>query len=305
MKVAFIVFVRDKERHIASCVRSILAQTYSPMQLVFSDQGSEDNTLGVIKEIVKTYNGPNEVLVLECPDTEPKGMAGLMAHVNWLHSRLDADYWITIAGDDIAYKNRAKRTVEVIGELERKPLFFGTAQEFMDPDLTFHGVTAHPSETKWIDPIECIKDRVGGSCSGSWNPELLESFGPLPSMALIDVYLPFCAALMDKFFFLHEVHHCYIWRLDPNNTGLQGLQKQSKDETERAQFNELIQYQLAANLSLMTRVTQELDAEGVKIKNVEKILEFLYHQCMAQLGGWLETRTYLTENRIVPKMLAA
>ena len=55
----------------------------------------------------------------------------------------------------------------------------------------------------------------------------------------------------------------------------------------------------------MTKVTQELDAEGVKIKNVEKILDFLYHQLLAQLGGWLETRTHLTENRITPKALAA
>lgn len=305
MKVSFIVFVRDKERHIASCVKSILAQTYHPMQLVFSDQGSKDNTLDVIKEVVQTYNGPNNVLILECPDTERRGMSGLMAHVNWLHSRLESDYWITIAGDDIAYPNRALRTVEVIKELGRKPLFFGTAQHFMNPDLTINGVTAHPTESKWVDPIECIRDLVGGSCSGSWNPELLETFGPLPSMALIDVYLPFCAALMDSFFFLAELHHCYIWRLDPNNTGLGGLQKQAKDEDEKARLNEVMQYQLAANLSLMTKVTQELDAEGVKIKNVEKILEFLYHQLLAQLGGWLETRTHLTENRIDPKALAA
>ena len=108
MKYAFVVFVRNKAPWIAECVRSVLAQSYTPLELVFSDQGSEDDTLAIIKKTVNGYNGPNKVRVLQCPDTEPRGMRGLMAHINWLYETLDADFWITLSGDDVSYPNRAK-----------------------------------------------------------------------------------------------------------------------------------------------------------------------------------------------------
>ena len=75
---AFVMFVRDKAPWVAQCVRSVLAQTYSPMTLVFSDQGSSDGTKEAIEKEVRSYNGPNEIVLLSCPETTNKGMPGLI-----------------------------------------------------------------------------------------------------------------------------------------------------------------------------------------------------------------------------------
>ena len=305
MKLAYVVFARNKEEHVPACVNSILAQTHSPMDIYFSDQGSEDNTLAAIKKTVNGYNGPNKVRVLECPDTESRGQAGLMAHINWLHNNIDADFWITSAADDIDYPDRAKRTVETLETLDRKPLFFGVGQDFANPDLTSNSHNAKPDHSKWVEPIETLRDLIGGSVPGAWDPQLMNDFGPLPPQALSDVYLPFCAALMDRFYYLHEIHHAYVWRDDPNNTGLGGLMAQTDEGSdERLQLQEMVQYELAANMCVMTSVAQAI-AESHPSPGMEDTLQYLYSGCLAQLGGWCAKRAELTAKRVPPQAVPA
>jgi len=74
-------------------------------------------------------------------------MPGLIAHINWLHSQLDHDLWIQISADDIAGPDRVKRTIETIRELDRQPLFFGTAQNFASEQEIREGTVCR--ETGW------------------------------------------------------------------------------------------------------------------------------------------------------------
>jgi hypothetical protein len=75
--------------------------------------------------------------------------------------------------------------------------------------------------------------QFGGSSTNSWDPQLLESVHPLSPFALVDIFLPFCAAMVNSFYFLKELHHTYIDRPDPNNTGLEGRMRLAANEAER------------------------------------------------------------------------
>ena len=305
MKLAYVVFARDKEPWVAECVNSILAQSYSPMEIVFSDQGSKDNTLAIIKETVNGYNGPNKIRILECPETEPRGMAGLLAHINWLHNMLEADFWITCSADDFDYPGRAQRTMETIHGLGTIPMYLGTAQHFLRPDLSVIGVTPNPQESKWVEPMESLKDKVGGSCSGAWSPLLLQEFGPLPMGSLTDVYMPFCAALRGGFYFIAELLHAYVERDDPNNTGLGGRNRMAKTEEDRRQIEELVQYEFCANLNQITSVTGEVIRQFPDRKDLDEVLQFLYSNELTQMRGWVEARGRLTKGRIAPALYPA
>ena len=164
MRPAYVVFARDKEKWVGECVKAILAQTYSPMDIFFSDQGSTDNTLAVIKDVVNGYNGPNSVYVLECPDTEPKGMAGLIAHFNWLHKTIDNEFFITCAADDIDMPERAQVTMDAIEKLDKMPLYVGVGQHFADHDLMSHSVNAWPKRSCWVT---AAGERMPRSCKPS------------------------------------------------------------------------------------------------------------------------------------------
>jgi len=304
MRPAFVVFVRNKASYVAECVRTVLAQDYSPMTLVFSDQMSEDGTFDIIKAETAKYNGPNEILLLQCPKTEHRGMPGLLDHINWLHSRLDFDYWITMAGDDLAYPMRARRVMDVVEE--HKPLYVATCQNFANHnelirDGVADSVTAYPNESRFVNPVECISEMVGGSTSNAWNPELLEEFGPLPYHALVDVYVPFCAAMKQSMYYIHEPLHIYVRRPDDNNTGLEGRIRQASGDAEVVRVQELMMYQLCANHILMMKT-----AEGFYDRNQDRddinndLLPFLYTKIMAQAAGWATKRLTLSMNNIPP-----
>lgn len=295
----------------------MLNQSYSPMTLVFSDQGSTDGTAETIENEVKQYGGPNKTVLLKCPVTRNKGMIGLIDHVNWLHKTLlemGFDYILQMSADDIAGEHRCKRTMEVLAELDaegRRPLFFGTAQIFAEekdiPQLAEDGpqrrVSRWPEQSQWITPIEHLENRVGGSSSNAWDPQLIDAIHPLPPFALVDVFLPFVAALMDSFYFLREFHHVYVDRPDPANTGLEGRRRMAQNEMERMRWKELIHFGLLSNNLLMMERIREM-RENPELADDPKLIEIneylLREQILGQAIGFAQERCNLTLARVPP-----
>ena len=313
MKYAFVMPVRDKAPYVAESVRSILGQTelpdHSTLELVFSDQGSQDGTLDIIKREVQSYNGPHAVRVLECPETEPRGMRGLIAHINWLHGQHDADYWIITAGDDVSLPDRAKRTAETIEELGSVPNFFATSQynalheKLQDGES--HGRNAFPKESRFVDPVENLQMKVGGSTTNAWHTGFFESLHPLPPQALVDVAVPHCAALTGGFYYLNEPHHVYVCRPDPNNTGLEGLFRMTEDEDEKLQVMEMAKAQLTANMALLLRMTIAYYRQVPDPATEEAVVRAVYDEFVDQADEWQKVRLQMTLKRLPPRLLVA
>lgn len=304
---AFVLIARDKAPWVGECVRSMLAQTYTrKLTFVFSDQGSTDGTREAIQRELQSYNGSHDTLLLSCPETAYKGMPGLIAHINWLHSQLDHDFWIQISADDIAGPDRVKRTIQTIRKLDRQPLFFGTSQHFAtEQELRSNEVTRKtgwPTESKWIEPIEHLEKQVGGSSTNSWDPRLLESVHPLSPFALVDIFLPFCAAMVDSFYFLDEIHHIYVDRPDPNNTGLEGRMRLAANEAEKMRYTELCHYALLSNdLLMLDKVLDMQDDEVLREDStVQKVRDHLHNTVLGQALSWANVRSDLTMRRIPP-----
>lgn len=298
MKIAYMMFARNKAPWVADTVRSMLAQTM-PCDIYLSDQGSTDGTYEVMSDAVAPFQGRHNVTLLKCPETSRRGRAGLIQHINWLHENVKADYYITTAADDIDHQDRVLKTAEAIRRLPKTPLFFGTAQHFCKADLSIYGETAYPRESKWIGVEEHLGQLVGGSCSGAWSRELVDTFGPLPETALVDVYMPFCAALMGGFYFLNEHLHSYVWRKDVDNTGLQGRSDNAKSRSEQERIRELVQCEFVGNVHLMIRVAVGL-YEHKPTPALDETLQYLYRTLMAQSGGWFDARMDLIRQGIRP-----
>lgn len=304
MKIAFVMFARNKAPFIEMALRGALSQTYSPMDIVLSDQGSTDGTRQIIAEVARTYNGPNRIVVMDCPETQHHGMYGLLAHVNWLHSQLDYDWWVTTSADDVSYPERTTRTVDMIEEFDGKLAYLSTERHSATADeirrSEAHGVNKYPRESKWITPIEHLKELVGGSTSQAWRQDLFERWGPLAPHALLDVYLPFCAALEASWYHLAEALHCYVQWPDDNNTGLEGALREAKTDVEKAKIEELTAYQLAANEVLMTQVAEAHFKDAIDRGEECDDLRYLYAVLLNRVTGWVEKRTILTRAGVAP-----
>lgn len=102
--ISFALFCYNQEEFVAEAVRAALAQTYSPLQIVISDDGSKDRTFEIVKEIVSNYHGPHDVLL-----NRNEHNLGIGPHVNKVMTELvKGELIITAAGDDISVPERTE-----------------------------------------------------------------------------------------------------------------------------------------------------------------------------------------------------
>lgn len=228
---------------MANTVKSVLAQTYSPMEIILSDQGSVDETFTIIKGLADDYTGPNPVRVLNCPDTEYRGVAGLNKHLNWIHTQIDSDVVIMCSADDLNHEDRAKYTVEAFEQ--HNPSYVGTGVQYCDADLQWKGeITAYSKDGKiveedgWVDPVQCINELIGSSASSAWSRDLWDKFCPLKGIDAQDMMLPIMALMERGMWYVAKHLHCYIRHADINNTGLEGCYRGALEAKKIAEANQ-------------------------------------------------------------------
>ena len=106
--VTFYVMTYNQARFVRQAVEAALAQTYSPLQIVLSDDCSTDGTFEIIQEAVKGYSGPH-VVVLNRNDRN----LGISDHVNRIIELATGELIISADGDDVSSPVRAERCVDV------------------------------------------------------------------------------------------------------------------------------------------------------------------------------------------------
>jgi glycosyltransferase involved in cell wall biosynthesis len=305
-RIAFVIPARNKAPYIAQTLRATFAQTYSPMDIVISDQGSTDGTREIIHDLASGYNGPNVIRLLDCPDLDKWGMPGLNAHLNWIHGQIDADFIVQSSADDIPSPERTARTVAAWRETGAS--YISTRQVYMDAKGEVEGYSNFGEEDQFVDLTTHLNEFVGGSCSSAWEMALWHQFGPLPDLAVQDVMMPFWAFL-DRgdrgYYFIADPLHGYVKRGDVNNTGLQQRMDAAEGD-ELVQVRELAAYQLCAQWSLMQRQFDEFLTDNPQHPDYEfyvNHLQTVYHQCIFRLHSWVDLRSDMTLRGIQPLRL--
>lgn len=298
MKVSFIVPCRDKAKFVGDTVNSVLAQTYSPMEIVLSDQGSVDGSLEIMSELAAKYNGANTVRVLQCPDTEMKGMAGLNRHLNWLHTQITGDIVIMCSADDLNHPDRALRTVEAFER--HNPSYVGTCVQYCDDDGKFTGEITAGDVEGFIDPVENINQLIGSSASSAWARDLYEKYAPLERVESQDITLPFFATLERGLYYLPEPLHAYFRRADENNTGMEGVVRSAKTEEDKHAWSETCNYHFTSIFMTLLR-----RCETMKINLTQDVFDALVSKLLYAASLWAMSRDNLTMQRIAPRAMRA
>lgn len=283
----------NKAAHVERSVRSMLAQTYSPMELIFSDQGSTDGSLEIVERLVQGYNGPNRVRVLKCPDTEFRGMAGFNRHLNWIHEQIDTDVVMICSADDLNHPDRAKLTMAAYEEFN--PSYVNTGVEYFQPDGTSCGISAHPAESGWVDPIENIELLIGSSGSSSWARDLWDGLAPMTGVESTDFVMPFFATLSRGLYYVRDGLHAYFNHADLDNTGMGGVLLAARSEEEGKALGETNNYHFLSNWCAILRRLQALN-----IGLSPEMYEVVTNKVVSSANLWAMTRDALTMQRIQP-----
>lgn len=104
--VTFALLAYNQQAYIKQAVEAALAQTYSPLEIILSDDASDDGTATIIRDLAAAYHGPHNVVV----NINAKNL-GIGAHVNRMFESAHGKLLILAAGDDISRPLRTTRTV--------------------------------------------------------------------------------------------------------------------------------------------------------------------------------------------------
>lgn len=296
MKVSFIVPCRDKAAFVEKTLRSVLAQSFSPMEIVFSDQGSVDGTFDIIKTVAASYSGPNTIRILECPDTSRKGMAGLNDHLNWLHKQITGDIVIMCSADDLNHPDRALHTVKAFEE--HNPSYVGTCVMYCDPDGSVQAVTDYGLKDRFVDPVDNVTGMVGSSASSAWSRDLYEKYGPLRNIESQDVLLPFFATLERGIYYMAVALHTHIYHASMDNTGMSGVMRALKTEDEKIAYAECNNYHDASNWMAIIRRLLEY---GIELE--DDLFKATFDKALGASMGWAVARDRVTMSRLEPKAM--
>lgn len=294
MRVCFAVPVRDKAKFLRRTVNAVLAQDSQPIEILLSDQGSKDGSWEILKEIKSKYDGPHKLRIVQCPETEIRGMAGLNEHLNWIHNQTDAEIFISSAADDCPYKSRARKTIEAFEKYN--PSMVITGMYYAEPDGSYGGETGFPEADGWVKVEDVYTRYVGGSTTQSWTRSFYEKIGGLQGVGSPDMVLPFLAVVDKGAYFLHERLHVYCKVVDENNTGLEGVYAAAKDDNEKLALEELMHFQVTAGI--FTAAVKMSEA-GLTTSEANAAL---VDQIVDRAASWQKTRQKMSLLKVQPMM---
>lgn len=125
--VTFALFAYNQEKYIREAVEGAFSQTYSPLEIILSDDCSSDRTFQIMKEMAREYNGPHRVSLVKRSNN-----LGLAVHVNEVFAEAAGKYIVVAAGDDISIPERTSMSVEALQA--RTVLLAHSAVDYIDQD---------------------------------------------------------------------------------------------------------------------------------------------------------------------------
>ena len=191
--VTFALFAYNQEKYIREAVEGALAQTYSPLQIILSDDCSSDQTFAIIQEMVAEHAGPHEVLLNR---NEPN--LGLADHINYLMTLVKGELIVVAAGDDISLPERTATIVAKWCSNDKTSKSIHSAYIEINTDGKSLQTKQNSNANRFTSVQSCIRNNthVTGA-THAWSKELFTEFGPLRSDVIHeDCAIPLRAMLL-------------------------------------------------------------------------------------------------------------
>lgn len=231
--VTFALFAYNQERFIREAAEAALAQTYSPLQVILSDDFSSDDTFKIIQQVAEDYTGPHEVII-NCN----KHNLGVGSHVNHIMKLAKGQLVIGGAGDDVSLPERA---AELAKEWLRRDMRCSSLYSdllMIGEDGQSLGIRdfAYPEVYSTSDAFRFAVDTMTRGvigCVHAWDRRLFEVFGPMLSDTVYeDRVLAFRSLLLDGIGHIPQVLVKY--RIHPGS-----ITMTSRGTTTHAAINKL------------------------------------------------------------------
>lgn len=209
------------EKYVAEQIDSILNQTYDDFVLLIKDDGSNDNTIKIIKSYCKCNH---KIKLIEDCDSFHDPMRNFMFLLLYAKSNYNFDYILFSDQDDIWKNDKIEKTINALNEEEKirgkQPLLAHCDLTVVDSTLNIMNKSF--IRLKHLNPF-CsdvnhilIQNNVTG-CTICINKYLLELIDFVPEKAIMhDWWVTLLASVYGKIIFVDEP--LILYRQHGNNT---------------------------------------------------------------------------------------
>lgn len=170
-----------QEAYARAALRSLFNQTYSPLEIVISDDASPDGTYSALQEEAEGYDGPH---TLKWHRNETN--RGLVGNVVQANSMASGELVVVAAGDDISEPNRVERLVEEWLKAGRPSAICSDAYNIDEKgERTEFQKVWYLAPTEGMSQEDCLRAFVQqrecsmSGCAEAWTPGLFHDFPPV------------------------------------------------------------------------------------------------------------------------------
>lgn len=208
--LTFAVAALNQEQFIQEAVEAAFAQTYSPLEIILSDDCSEDATFNIMQQMAAAYRGPHRVLLNRNPVRRCIG-----GHMNRVLEMAGGQLIIDAAGDDVSLPQRTQVIYEAWEASGRQATSIHT--DYIQIDESGRAIEAlvrseagslGPRVTdQKVDPLEYVRtlEPIVFGCTHGFSPILFKIFGNLPDEVIHeDNALAFRSILAGRLTYINE-----------------------------------------------------------------------------------------------------
>ncbi len=193
--ITFFVIAYNQERYVREAVEGAFSQTYSPLEIILSDDCSSDRTYKIIEEMAAAYRGPHTIVL----NRNAKNL-GIGGHINRIMELARGELIVAAAGDDVSLPERTDRIYEAYNSSQGTAMSIYSAQRIMDEEGRM-GAIHHQSITSGLlDLARRVPGAMVQSLPGAshaWHRKVFDVFGPmLPETVHEDAVIPFRSGLL-------------------------------------------------------------------------------------------------------------
>jgi len=211
--ITFALYTYNQERFIREAIYGAFSQTYTPLEIIISDDCSADQTFAVVKEMVAGYKGPHQVRVNR--NTRNLGIGG---HTDKMMMELvRGELIVCAAGDDISAPERVETIYQAWERSGRKAYYILSGYQRMTIDGKKDRIV-RPTDAMmfWTETIAGYikKNRpmIAPGCVQACHKDVFAVFGPITlAPSIEDNSITLRAMLLGKVLLLPDV--LVYWRM--------------------------------------------------------------------------------------------
>jgi glycosyltransferase involved in cell wall biosynthesis len=265
--VTFALLSYNQERFIKEAVEGAFAQTYSPLEIIISDDCSPDRTFSIISEMADAYQGPHSVIL----NRNSKNV-GIGANINRVMELARGELIVGAAGDDISIPERVEKIYQAYESSTACAKSIFSNHHVMNASGQLQGVGfSRPKKRAELSLDVLIKEtfRLSGFCH-AWTWDIFDVFGPMTTPLMReDMVIPFRSALLGRIEYIHEP--LVMFRVHDNNTSFvtntMNVKKLIKHKTLLMCDNKPIYENWLKDLETMSEIAPERETEIGCLRN--------------------------------------